>query len=66
MNQAFAKHSLAACIKGALELQGFPVGKPLPPQAPLNEAGQQEMRLILNNLEALPPLPPKEGRGEAA
>ena len=30
VNQAFAKHSLAACIKGALGLQDFPVGPPLP------------------------------------
>jgi 4-hydroxy-tetrahydrodipicolinate synthase len=54
VNQAFAKHSLAACIKGALELQGFPVGPPLPPQAPLGEAGRQEMHAILKQLGALP------------
>ena len=30
VNQAFSKYSLAACIKGALELQGFPVGSPVP------------------------------------
>ena len=57
VNQAFAKHSLAACIKGALELQGFPVGPPLPPQAPLGEAGRHEMRQILDRLGALPPSP---------
>jgi 4-hydroxy-tetrahydrodipicolinate synthase len=64
VNQAFAKYSLAACIKGALELQGFPVGPPLPPQAPLNDAGREELRLILEQVGALPPLPPGEGRGE--
>ncbi len=53
VNQAFAKHSLAACIKGALELQGFPVGPPLPPQAPLSETGREEVRLILERLDAL-------------
>jgi 4-hydroxy-tetrahydrodipicolinate synthase len=26
LNQAFAKYNLAACIKGALELQGYAVG----------------------------------------
>jgi dihydrodipicolinate synthase/N-acetylneuraminate lyase len=31
MNQMFAKHNLAACIKGGLELQGYDVGAPLPP-----------------------------------
>lgn len=55
VNQAFAKYALAACIKGALELQGFPVGAPLPPQAPLGEAGREEVRRILQRVGALPP-----------
>lgn len=54
VNQAFAKYSLAACIKGALELQGFPVGVPLPPQAALGEAGREEVRRILERVGALP------------
>jgi len=37
VNQAFAKYQLAACIKAGLELQGFAVGPPIPPQAPLRE-----------------------------
>jgi 4-hydroxy-tetrahydrodipicolinate synthase len=41
LNELFAAHSLAACIKGALQLQGFAVGDPLPPQAPLSEAGRE-------------------------
>jgi 4-hydroxy-tetrahydrodipicolinate synthase len=53
VNQAFAKYSLAACIKGALNLQGFPVGVPLPPQAPLNDAGREEVRRILERVGAL-------------
>lgn len=53
VNQAFAKYSLAACIKGALKLQGFAVGAPLPPQAPLSEAGRQELRTILESVGAL-------------
>jgi 4-hydroxy-tetrahydrodipicolinate synthase len=47
VNEAFAKYSLAACIKGALEIQGFPVGDPLPPQAPLGEKGRDDVRRIL-------------------
>jgi 4-hydroxy-tetrahydrodipicolinate synthase len=47
VNEAFAKYSLAACIKGALEIQGFAVGDPLPPQAPLGEAGREELRRVL-------------------
>jgi dihydrodipicolinate synthase/N-acetylneuraminate lyase len=31
LNQAFAKHNLAACIKGGLVLQGYDVGEPLRP-----------------------------------
>jgi 4-hydroxy-tetrahydrodipicolinate synthase len=54
VNQVFAKYALAACIKGALELQGFPVGLPLAPQAPLSEAGRQELRGILERVGALP------------
>ena len=47
LNQAFAKHNLAACIKGALEMQGYAVGAPLPPQAPLSEVGRAEVRAAL-------------------
>ncbi|HWL84107.1 MAG TPA: dihydrodipicolinate synthase family protein [Roseomonas sp.] len=53
VNQAFAKHSLAACIKGALEIQGFPVGAPLPPQAPLGESGREEVRRLLDEVSSL-------------
>jgi 4-hydroxy-tetrahydrodipicolinate synthase len=53
LNQAFAKYSLAACIKGGLCLQGFPVGDPLPPQAALDEAGVRDVRSILERIGAL-------------
>lgn len=53
INEAFARHNLAACIKGALALQGFAVGDPLPPQAPLSEAGRAEVRAALEALGAL-------------
>ncbi len=52
VNQAFAKYSLAACIKGGLEIQGFPVGDPLAPQASLSEEGRDELARILRSLEA--------------
>jgi len=54
INQAFAKYNLAACIKGGLTLQGFDVGDPLPPQAPLSEAGRADVARILQSLGALP------------
>ena len=54
VNQVFAKFALAACIKGALEMQGFAVGDPLPPQAPLDDEGRREVRAMLAELGALP------------
>jgi 4-hydroxy-tetrahydrodipicolinate synthase len=53
INEAFARYNLAACIKGALELQGYPVGPPLPPQAPLAPQAVEELRRILVELGAL-------------
>jgi 4-hydroxy-tetrahydrodipicolinate synthase len=54
LNQAFAKYNLAACIKGALELQGYDVGVPLPPQAPLSKEGVASVRAALADIGALP------------
>jgi 4-hydroxy-tetrahydrodipicolinate synthase len=53
LNQAFAKYNLAACIKGGLELQGYPVGAPLPPQAPLPPEGIEEVRRALSAIGAI-------------
>lgn len=53
LNQAFARYNLAACIKAALELQGYPVGAPLPPQSPLNAAAVEDVERTLKNIGAL-------------
>ncbi len=53
LNQAFAKYNLAACIKGGLELQGYAVGAPLPPQASLTPEGLEEVRGALVAIGAL-------------
>jgi 4-hydroxy-tetrahydrodipicolinate synthase len=53
VNQAFAKYALAPCIKAALEMQGFAVGLPIPPQAPLGEEGRANLRRILEAVGAL-------------
>jgi 4-hydroxy-tetrahydrodipicolinate synthase len=53
LNQAFAKYNLAACIKGALELQGYAVGAPLAPQAPLSAEGIDEVKRALAAVGAL-------------
>ncbi len=53
LNQAFAKYNLAACIKGGLALQGYAVGDPLPPQAPLSAEGVEDVRRALAAIGAL-------------
>lgn len=53
LNQAFAKHNLAACIKGGLELQGYDVGPPLPPQEPLSQEGFADVRRALASIGAI-------------
>ena len=53
INRAFAKYNLAACIKGALQIQGYDVGDPLPPQAALNGTGRAEIDALLEDLTRL-------------
>jgi 4-hydroxy-tetrahydrodipicolinate synthase len=53
LNQAFGRYNLAACIKGGLELQGYAVGLPLPPQAPLPPEGVEDVRRALTSIGAL-------------
>lgn len=53
LNLAFAKYNLAACIKGGLELQGYAVGAPLAPQAPLPPEGVEDVRRALAAIGAL-------------
>jgi 4-hydroxy-tetrahydrodipicolinate synthase len=36
INEAFARFNLAACIKAGLQIQGYAVGDPVPPQAALS------------------------------
>ncbi len=49
INEVFARFNLAACIKAALELQGYEVGDPIAPQRPL---GGDERRLVAAALAA--------------
>lgn len=53
VNEIFAKYSIAACIKTALDLQGFAVGSPMHPQMPLNEAARAEIAGVLRDVGAL-------------
>jgi 4-hydroxy-tetrahydrodipicolinate synthase len=53
LNVAFEKYSLAACVKAGLEMQGFPVGPPLPPQKQLTQEERKAVQTILQNIGAL-------------
>jgi 4-hydroxy-tetrahydrodipicolinate synthase len=53
LNVAFEQYSLAACVKAGLEMQGFPVGHPLPPQRQLDEEGKKVVSQILIDIGVL-------------
>ena len=50
INEVFARFNLAACIKAALQLQGYDVGDPVPPQLAL---GAEERRIVATALEKI-------------
>jgi 4-hydroxy-tetrahydrodipicolinate synthase len=51
INEAFARFNLAACIKAGLALQGYEVGDPLPPQAPLGAEARGVIASVLAELD---------------
>lgn len=53
LNEAFARHNLAAAIKGGLEMQGYDVGAPLAPQPALSAQGREDVRAALTRIGAL-------------
>ncbi len=50
INEAFAKFNLAACIKAGLQIQGYDVGDPVPPQSPLSAEDRKTVGQILASL----------------
>src|SRR6478736_4377022 len=50
INEAFARFNLAACIKAGLQLQGYDVGDPVPPQVPLTAEERKVVAAILSEL----------------
>lgn len=50
VNEAFARFNLAACIKGGLQIQGYEVGDPVPPQSPLSAEDRKAVAQILTDL----------------
>src|ERR1700730_13970202 len=55
INEVFARFNLAACIKAALQLQGYDVGDPVPPQPAL---GADERRIVAEALEKIAEMTP--------
>ena len=50
INEAFARFNLAACIKAGLQVQGYAVGDPVPPQVPLSAEDRKVVEAILASL----------------
>ena len=50
VNEAFARYNLAACIKAGLAIQGYDVGDPIPPQAPLSAEARKAVEAVLQDL----------------
>ena len=53
INEAFARFSLAACIKAGLQIQGYAVGDPVPPQAALSADERKQVEAILADVAKL-------------
>jgi 4-hydroxy-tetrahydrodipicolinate synthase len=50
VNEAFARFNLAACIKAGLQIQGYDVGDPVPPQAALTAEQRKVVEAALREL----------------
>jgi 4-hydroxy-tetrahydrodipicolinate synthase len=53
INEAFARFNLAACIKAGLQIQGYAVGGPVPPQAALTSEERKAVEAILADVTRL-------------
>jgi 4-hydroxy-tetrahydrodipicolinate synthase len=53
INEAFARFNLAACIKAGLQIQGYAVGDPVPPQAALTPEERKVVEGILADVARL-------------
>jgi 4-hydroxy-tetrahydrodipicolinate synthase len=53
INEAFARFNLAACIKAGLQIQGYAVGDPVPPQGALGPADREAVAGILADVAKL-------------
>jgi 4-hydroxy-tetrahydrodipicolinate synthase len=53
INEVFARFNLAACIKAGLQIQGYAVGDPVPPQTPLSAYDRKLIEGILAKVARL-------------
>jgi 4-hydroxy-tetrahydrodipicolinate synthase len=53
VNEAFARFNLAACIKAGLQIQGYAVGDPIPPQQPLSAEDRKVIATMLAEVTKL-------------
>jgi 4-hydroxy-tetrahydrodipicolinate synthase len=53
INEAFARFNLAACIKAGLQMQGYAVGDPVPPQAALSADERRIVETALAEISAM-------------
>ena len=51
INEIFQKYGLSACIKAGLEIQGFPVGDPIPPLAPVKGIAKEEIKKVILSMK---------------
>jgi 4-hydroxy-tetrahydrodipicolinate synthase len=51
LNETFVRYNLAACIKAGLAIQGYDVGDPVAPQAPLTVEQRKVVEEVLRDLE---------------
>jgi 4-hydroxy-tetrahydrodipicolinate synthase len=50
LNEVFARYNLAACIKAGLAVQGYEVGDPIAPQAPLAADERKLVETVLRDI----------------
>jgi len=50
VNEVFARFNLAACIKAGLQMQGYDVGDPIPPQTPLTAEERKVVEGVLREM----------------
>ncbi len=51
VNEIFQKYGLAACVKAALEIQGYHIGEPILPLKPLTDDEKSVIKNVITQLK---------------